>query len=245
MNKKNTNLGMDLLGIKPLSESTSTIVSGVGEFLKIVCVPALEEFGLLIKDKIRNWRLNNIASILEKAKDKLDFQEGQLQIKAHPKVALGIIENGSLIDNPEIQDMWAGLFASSCTVTGQEDGNIIFVDLLKQLTCCEAKIIKYACENSTKFIHLNGLITAEKLSIELQTLKDITNINEHHKLDRELDHLVSLRLLSMFSGFSVSDTKLNAEITPAPLCLNLYVKCQDFNGDPRYFWKDKIVIKET
>ncbi len=71
--------------------------------------------GLLLRDQIRHWRLNNIFKILNKAKGKIDFQDDQLQIKAHPRVALSIIENGSLIDNDEVQNLWAGLFISSCT----------------------------------------------------------------------------------------------------------------------------------
>ena len=69
----------DLLGLAPYGEAINTVVTKSFEviegFLKIVCVPALEELGLLLKDQLRHWRLNNVLRILTKAKGKLEFQK--------------------------------------------------------------------------------------------------------------------------------------------------------------------------
>lgn len=251
MTEENKNLSLDLLGIKPIGDAANTVVKksfdGIEGFLKLVCAPALEEFGLLLKDKVRLWRLNNIVSILYKAKGKLGFENEQLQIQAHPRVALAIIENGSLNDNDEVQEMWAGLFASSCTKTGQEDENLIFVDLLKQLTVGEARILKYSCENARKIIFKNGLIVGDSLTIPCKTLIEISGISEIHRLDRELDHLSSLKIIGSGvdgGGFTATDTNLEADISPTALALNLYMRCQGFNNDPKFYWKDKIITAE-
>ncbi len=241
--KKNSSL--DILGIKPIGDAANTTVEksfqGIEGFLKSVCVPALDEVGLLLRDKVRNWRLNNILSILDKAKGKLHFENEELKIQAHPRVALAIIENGSLNDNDEVQEMWAGLFASSCTKSGQEDENLIFVDLLKQLTNAQARILKYSSESVRKIIHENGLIVGDDLTLECKALIEISGINEIHRLDRELDHLRSLDLLS--GGFVANDINLVAEISPTPLALNLYVKSQGHNSDPALFWKGNIITQ--
>ena len=154
MTDNKQNMSIDLLGIKPIADAVNKTVEksfqGIEGFLKSVCVPALDEIGYLLRDNVRHWRLNNILRIIEKSQGKFHFENEELKIQAHPRVALAIIENGSLNDNDEIQEMWAGLFASSCTKDGQEDENLIFVNLLKQLTIAEARILKYACENSRK-----------------------------------------------------------------------------------------------
>jgi len=241
--KENTSL--DLLGIKPIGDAANTVIKksfdGIEGFLKIVCAPALEEYGLMLKDKVRHWRLNNIYSILDKAKGKLEFENEHLQIKAHPRVALSIIENGSLNDDDEIQEMWAGLFASSCTKTGQEDENLIFIDLLKQITVCEARILKYACENARKIIYENGLIACDEFNVSCESLIEISGIIEIHRLDRELDHLRSLEIIS--GGFSIYDKSLMADIKPTALALNLYVKSQGYNTDPKFFWKENTITE--
>lgn len=235
----------DILGTKPIAEAANTTVAktfdGIEGFLKSVCVPALEEVGLMIKDQFRYWRLKNILKILEKAKGKLNYENEQLQVKADPRVALAIIENGSLIDNDEVQELWAGLFASSCTDSGKDDENLIFVDLLKQLTVPEARIIKYACENSRKAIHSNQLITSEQLIIDRESLIQISGILDIYRLDRELDHLCSLSLITFGGGFSLEDGELTADISPTTLALNLFVRSQGVNKSLGEFWEKSLI----
>ena len=245
------NPSLDFLGIKPIGEAFNTTVvktfQGVEGFLRSVCVPALDEVGLLLKDKIRYWRLNNVLRILEKAKGKLEFKDDQLQIQAHPRVALSIIENGSLNDNDEVQELWAGLFASSCTTSGQDDENLIFVDLLKQLTVAEARILKYSSENAKKIVYPFGLVLGDSLNVDCETLMKISGIKKVHRLDRELDHLRSLELIGSSpgsGGFNVDYSTLVADISPTSLALNLYIKGQGKNIDPIEYWHDQTITIE-
>jgi len=251
METENTKSSLDLLGIQPISKAIDTTVEksfqGVEGFLQKVCVPALEELGLMFRDKLRNWRLKNIIQIIEKSKGKLDFQNEQLELKmqAHPRVALGIINNGSVVDDEELQNMWAGLFASSCTKEGQDDENLIFVNLLKQLTVSEARILNYACSSCKKQLYRDGLITSWDLHIDFKSLTEISGVCEFYRLDRELDHLNSLGLIGEddFEVGFIGD-ELDANITPTALALNLYVKCQGHNIDPRFYWKNDIRTEE-
>lgn len=248
--KEETNqLGGDILGIRPYGEAINTGVKksfeGIEGFLKLVCAPALEEVGLLLKDHVRHWRLKNILKILHKAKDKVEFVNGDLELKAHPRVALSIIENGSLNDNEELQELWAGLFISSCKSESQNDENLIFVDLLKQLTVIQAQIIKHSCENGEKLIK-NGLITGHTFKVDCDTLFAITGVRNIGRLDRELDHLRSLNLIGAGGngGFSFNDNPPEAEISPTGLSIHLYVKGQGYSGDPISYWKDGLIQAE-
>ncbi len=248
MKDDNASSSQDLFGIKPFGDATNAIVNksleAIEAFLKLVCVPACEEIGKMLGDNVRSFRLNNIIRILSKAQDKFEFNEEKLQFKVHPRIALSIIENGSLIDNENLQELWAGLFVSSCTINVQSDENLIFVDLLKQLTSCEAKIIKYACENSKKILYENGLIIGDDLNIECKDLISISGVKEIHILDHDLDHLRSLELIGSGlggGGFIASDNNLTADITPTPLALYMYVKTQGHNFDPKYFWKSNMI----
>lgn len=250
MEEKNNSL--DILGIKSLGDATNTVITksidGIESFLKIVCKPAFEEFGLMLGDKVRYWRLNNIINVLEKSQDKLEFRDNKLELKINPRIALGIIENASLTDEHELQELWSGLFAASCNNDDKNDENIIFIDFLKSITSTQAKILKYICENSTKIIYDNGLMACDQLIFEVQKLKEISGIQDLHRLDRELDHLAHLNLIGqdIFNGgggIKISD--FTANVTPTPLALNLYVRCQGYNGDPQFFWTINIVHKNS
>lgn len=242
----------DLLGLAPYGEAINTTIEktfqGIEGFLKSVCMPALDEVGLMLKDKVRQWRLNNIFKILQKAQGKLEFKNENLQLKSHPRIALSIIENGSVIDNEEVQELWAGLFVSSCTSDGQDDENLIFVDILKQLTTVEAKIIKYACENSRKILYANGLILSDRIEIDCDKLIELTGISDIYRLDRELDHLRSLELFqpSLFgSGGFTAENGLVANIRPSALTLNLFMRTQGYTGTPVIFWQRQLITKDA
>lgn len=242
----------DILGIEPMSEAgqeaTKASIKGVSSFLKAVFKPGLEELGYLLKDEVRQWRLNNILRVLEKAKGKMYFDGQELNLTANARVGLSIIECCSEVDNEELQEMWAGLFVSSCTPDGRDDSNMNFVDLMRRMSSVEAKIIDYACSNCYKYIYPNKLIVAESLTVPFETLVKIAGTADIYRLDSELDHMRSIELLTQGDaidggggGFDVSDGPLEANITPSALALNMYFKIHSHGISPEEYWGDKLI----
>ena len=242
----------DIFGLKPIGEAQLEVIraaiKGVSTFLDIVFKPGLEELGYLMKDEVRYWRLNNILRMLNKAQGKLEFDGQNLNLTANARVGLNIMEGCSEVDNEELQDLWAGLFASSCTPDGKDDSNMNFVDLLRRMSSVEAKIIDFACKNSTKFLYPNKLIMSDGLTIPFETLVEITGTNDIYRLDSELDHMRSIELLvdsDTFGGggggFTASDIDMEANITPSPLALNLYYRTHSTGKSPIEFWGDKLI----
>ena len=236
------NKSLDILGIKPVSESINIItkgsVDGASAFLSRICLPAAEEFGLLLKDKISAWRAKNAIEITNQAQVLLEKQKGNLVVSAHPRIIYSTIEYGSWAEDDFMQSFWAGLLASSCTPDGKDESNLIFINILSQLTTSQAKLIKYACETVETFKTMGGWIMAShKLHIEADDLKNITGINDIHQLDRELDHLRTLGLI--VGGFNPNTTQ--ADVTPHALCLQLYVRSQGYVGSPIDYFDAKEI----
>jgi len=170
----------DLLGLKPFSESVKIVVETsaieASKFLNAICYPAAEEFGYLLRDKVKWWRINNISNTMIKAKNNFNINYDEFDLTASPRIVNSILENSSWIDNDKIQDMWAGLLASSCSKTGKDESNLIFINLLSQLTSSEVRILDYICNNSEKKISIHNLIDANKLSISLRDLQEISGV---------------------------------------------------------------------
>lgn len=128
----------DVLGIKPFGEATLQLtrasIDGVTSFLNIVFKPGLEELGYMFRGKVRQWRLNNIMRVLEKARGRMCFDGRDLNLCVNPRVGLSIMECSSEVDDDELQELWAGLFVSSCTPDGRDDSNMNFVDLLRRMS---------------------------------------------------------------------------------------------------------------
>ena len=193
--------GLDVLGIQPIADSIKLTLQGVGTFLGKICLPAAEEFGLLLKDRISFWRAKNFAAIASKAEQMLESQGGIGDRHAPPRLVHSIMENGSWTAEDEVQGMWAGLLASSCTEGGRDDGNILFTNLLSQLTASEAKMLNHICSEAPKKLASNGLPVSEEIEISPEKLVEVSGVEDLFRLDRELDHLRSLDLIS--GGFMV------------------------------------------
>lgn len=230
--------GSDLLGLAPFGEAINTVadgaIRGAGEFLGRICLPAAEELGLYFKDKVSKWRLRNIVAVSQKAEIILDSSGGVGKKHVHPRIAMATLDGGSWTDQEDVQQMWAGLLATSCSVGGRDEGNLIFIHLLSQLTTSEARILNYACERAPKHLTPTGLIYGGAIMCELSVLQSVSGITDIHTLDRELDHLRSLDLIT--AGFDIHAKELAAAITPTALALNLFVRCQGCTSPPPEFF---------
>lgn len=229
----------DLLGVKPLGESvkiaTQGLVDGASAFLGRICLPAAEEFGFFLRDRISGWRAANAAKIATGAEEMLR-KFGRSGYHAHPRLAMQIIEKGSWSEDDLLQKSWSGLLASSCTEKGNDDSNILFASLLDQLTSVQVKIVHYSCKEADKSIAKQGWIMPGELKVAPELLFNLTGISDIHRLDRELDHLRNLGLIGdgLGGGFHVDEE--DADISPTALSLNLHVRCQGFSGSAVEYW---------
>jgi hypothetical protein len=224
---------LDVLGIKSFGDSINKILDGVGAFLGSICLPAAEEYGLLLRDKVSYWRAKNLEKITQKAKDNLRAQGDSNGKHAHPRIVASIIEKGSWSDINEVQDMWAGLLASSCTEDGTDETNLIYTNLLSQLISSQARLLNHFCKNSEKHINRGGrAFIRYPIEVGEEDLKELSSIRDIHRISRELEHLVSLGLIE-----GKYDYYLNrAHITPTPLALDMYVRCQGTTQSPIEFF---------
>ncbi len=143
---------LDLLGAKPVADSikivTQGTVEGAAAFLGRICLPAAEEFGLLLKDKVSAWRTANAVAIAQKAERALKTQARG--VRAHPRLVYEAIEKGSWQEDDLMQTYWAGLLASSCSETGDDDSNILFMSILDRLARSQGRLIDHICRAAKK-----------------------------------------------------------------------------------------------
>jgi hypothetical protein len=146
------------------------------------------------------------------------------------------IEHGSWVDADEVQEMWAGLLASSCTKDGKDESNLMFMNLLAQLTTSQARMLSYGCEKSEKRLTSSGLIINPLgVYVTMAELVSIAGIDDVNRLDRELDHLRTLGLLSI-GMFNDPQGPMIGDLSPTSLGLQMYVRCQGYTGPPgNYF----------
>ncbi len=208
------------------------IASTASDFLEAICLPAAKEIGVILRDKLRIWRLQNITPILQEARAMLEKRGSLDNIKCHPRIAVKIIEEGSLIEDPDLQRMWAGLFASSCTKDGTDETNLIFANILAQLSSSQARVIKLPFKGKyTRYQH-DGLEYTD-VGKERSELVNYTGLPNWGTLVRELEHLDSLGLV----GYSLRSNPQRTiiEIHYNEAALRLYARCQGYTGTLQQF----------
>jgi len=90
---------LDPVGLKTLSESFKISVQTANDFLKAICLPFSEEFGLYLKDKVHNWRIKNNVNTINKAEVYYKKYNKINGLSAHPRLIAKIVERSSWIDN--------------------------------------------------------------------------------------------------------------------------------------------------
>jgi len=222
---------LDIFGIKPVADSinivTKASIEGASSFLGKICLPAAEEFGLLLRDRVSNWRLRNQIRMLQKAEVKFD-RFSKPHAHAHPRLVSSILSASSWTDNDAVHEMWAGLLTSSCSTEGDDESNLIFVSILSVLTSLQARILNHCCEFAEKKLSRGGWLTSEPYYLKLEELEKVAGTSDFHRLGRELDHMRSLGLIA--HGFMPDSTL--ADLAPTSLGLQMYVRCQGYTGSP-------------
>jgi hypothetical protein len=206
----------------PIKRITDATIDGVSSFLEKICMPAAEEAGLLLKDNFRAWRVKNLVQIVEKSKGLLVFDLNSFELKASPKFVWKILENGSWTEDENLQNMWAGLLASSCTNDGKDESNLIYIDILSRITPSEAYILNYIGEKCSKDVDVLHFDITVHATHEL--VKEIPYLVNFDHLTRELNHLESLGLIKHLNIYEFEDGA-DAAMETTKVVLDLYVRC--------------------
>src|SRR5688572_28538552 len=97
-----------------LDISSTTIEKGIDaakDFLGKLIMPAVEETGLLVKDRVTMWRFNNQIKMLNKAKaicDKYEINPKNISLK----LVAPLLEYSGMEEDDAMQNKWAILLSN-------------------------------------------------------------------------------------------------------------------------------------
>jgi hypothetical protein len=236
----NDDRSVDILGAKPLAEAVSATVKaaidGASAFLGRICLPAAEEFGLLLRDQVGAWRQRNALAILASAEAKLEKLPPAPKRTTHPRLVDLVLREGSWSDEDDMQDWWAGLLATGCTERGYNDENLVLARYLAQLTPAQARLIDYAVRYAYRSEVRPGYMSLGKVYLAPANLHEAIGSHSPRELAMMVDHLRGLGLLS-FSTRARDDGV--AELALTTLAEQLCLRCRGFEGEPdAYFQGD-------
>lgn len=205
---------LDILGAKPVAKAiehaSAKTVDGISSFFSAICMPAAEEFGLMLRDRVASYRQKNLASIAEKTTSAIERTRAVPTGDCNPRLIHEVIEHGSWVDDGCIQQMWAGLIAVASNTPSAADDSLVYTETLRRLTPFQARILNHVygdprcCSVTTNPIVDDSLYTPtnpliyparELLEIYPDDLSKFVNIaNTTHQaiLDDEVSHGIAL-----------------------------------------------------
>lgn len=155
---------VDLLGLKSFGDAVNTLakgtIEGIGAFLSKVCLPASEEFGLLLRDRISVFRATNLAKVIDKAKNKTEHLKDSIRT-VNPKLLKAVVEESSWAEDEPLQELWANLLASAIDPNFKGTLRTAFVEIIRELEVVDVHLLNSIYnlteEKNVQYIDVNGL----------------------------------------------------------------------------------------
>lgn len=142
-----------------MQELTESSLKAAKEYVDLIFKGAVSELGGILTDSIGYWRLQNRVRLLLKAKSLLS-SNGINPSQIGPSVIVPILEDGSMIEDEKLSDMFAGLLASH--LDGKQSAGVhpSYSKVLAQLSPLDASVLavfrKYTSYAEARDLGLRG-----------------------------------------------------------------------------------------
>lgn len=196
----------------PTAQATGEIISFIPRTIRVW-------FG-----KWEKWILNGEYAIRETEKlleEKLKHIQEDKIVEPEPYVAVPAIQQLSYsLDSEELRELYANLLASSMNVDKKDAVHPAFVDIIRQLTPSEAKLLSciYECPYNSVLLRESKLYTINNIKegsydVGLEVNDVHINSIDRHTLSICLDNLMRLGLLTFQELVSNDPNTLKIIIT--------------------------------
>ena len=156
-------------------------IESANEFLTKLVGPAIEELGLLIKDRLTFWRFRNQVKMINKAQKYC--ASNNIDPKNIPlKILYPIMEYSALEESDKLQDKWA-ILLSNMVDSEQNIENHVFPYILSQISTKEFQIVDSIVSKrfkERKYLNVQLTIELTSTSSEREELQAKINKKQHH-----------------------------------------------------------------
>lgn len=199
-------------------------------FMRRICPPADERVTELLHKTLSNVRAANTVEIALKA-ERLLAQEPDADCRsAHPDLMLRTLEHGSWVDVEWLQELWAGLLATSCTLEGQDESNREYINLLSKLSPLPTQILTMACAKVMHGMTKTAAASPALLACSAEEIARITRSNNLVKIYKSIGDLSELGLVEKNPRSASPENPAEAKAMPTKLGLEMFARCNGQRG---------------
>ena len=191
----NTQIGQQIIGLSP-EDATKMAFTIFKEYYPKLRDEALTELKRLVSEKLYNVPENCIDP-------------------PNPRIAVPVLQNASITEEQEIRELYANLLANSMNKIVKNGVHPGFVEIIKQLSPDEAKILSYMGLHGTIPIITLRYVNNEGGGIDIirnfSNVGELTGCETPQDIAKYFDNLVRLGLIENSGGLSSLTDKTKYE----------------------------------
>lgn len=193
-------------------------------FLRRIC-PADPDIGrTLFSGNLSSVRVSHAIQIVLDAEKQLESEPDGDKKTAVADIVRRVLQDGSWAEDEGLRKLWSGILATSCTLSGNDNSNLAFVNLLSQMRPVHARILAAACNRARSAESDGPSASPAPASFRAAELIRISGMHAMIGLEREIGFLCDLHLIAELraSSFARGD---QIDIRPTDLGLRMYSRC--------------------
>ena len=183
-----------------------------GSFFAKVFKSPIEELSNIIHDKLRFVRWKRLVEMSDEVNVILDSR-GVTETRAlPPKLAIPLLEDGSLEDDDELKSLWSKLLANALDPNFTDDIRYGFIEMLKNITGKEVLLLKKLYEALDAQAFLNDISQLSSCHIDKEQITKILQITPEQYLV-SAHNLMRLQLIApavISGGVSIGSNPLSS-----------------------------------
>lgn len=213
-------------------------------FYRRICPSATQELKLLFREGLGHLRVPHAVAIAHHAEIMLATERDFDRLRAPQNIVLRVVQEGSWAEDRSAQQLWAGILATACTLMGDDESNLPYLDLLAELATVDTRLYLEACTKSPKVFATNGAVSAQTLMRTADEMMKVTGVHDLAKIDRNLLQLSILGLLEPRNKAKYFSFDQVANLTPTALGLELFARCHGHRGAPHEYFAQHFTNRD-
>ncbi len=177
-------------------------------FAKVFREPIYEISGM-ITDKLRFIRWKRMVQIADEVNRILEEKKIKDTRAVPPKIALPIIEEASLEDDPDLQYLWNHLLANAMNPKFNDEIRYGFIDMIKGITGIEARLLNEFYESLNKEGKLRPLSDVVQYSLTKEQIMQTSGLSAD-AFALSVNNLMRMQLLSP-AFFKIDGLEIGSE----------------------------------
>jgi hypothetical protein len=195
-------------------------------FLCRLCQSGAEEAIMLLGGHLDPARTECVFEIVFGAEKVLAAESNADKLRADPRLVAHILREASWSHSAQQKQLWIGLFVHSCALDRWDDSNMVFADMLINITPAQATVLVEGCSRALASMSDTETTPPHRIVLLPQEIAELTNMPDLTRVATDVAYLYNLGLIDRLFDFTSYVETEKFDITPSSMGIDLFRRCR-------------------